>query len=85
MHYMEDMEKIQILFPEPALRRLRGIAKREDRPVSEIVRMAVDRFLLQIPEPSGTAPKPKLPTFAGGRVKVGPQEMKALIYEDDAL
>ena len=39
------MEKIQILFPEPQLNMLRGIAKRDDRPVSELVRSAVNFWL----------------------------------------
>ena len=39
------MEKIQILFPEPQLKILRGIAKRDDRPVSELVRSAVSFWI----------------------------------------
>ena len=39
------MEKLQILFPEPQLRKLRGVAKQEDRPVSELVRSAVEFWL----------------------------------------
>ncbi len=35
------MEKLQILFLEPQLNKLREIAKREDRPVDELVRNAV--------------------------------------------
>jgi hypothetical protein len=39
------MEKMQILFPEPQLARLRRIAGMQDRPVSELVRSAVDFWL----------------------------------------
>lgn len=39
------MEKIQILFPKPQLDRLRRIAGARDRPVSELVRAAVDAWL----------------------------------------
>lgn len=39
------MEKLQILFPEPQLKILRGIAKRDDRPVSELVRSAVSFWI----------------------------------------
>ena len=39
------MQKLQILFPEPVLRRLRELARKEDRPVSEIVRKAVDAWI----------------------------------------
>jgi hypothetical protein len=40
------MEKLQILFPEPQLARLRQAAKVMDRPVSELVRAAVDAWLV---------------------------------------
>ena len=40
-----QIEKLQVLFPEPQLNKLRGIAKREDRPISELVRSAVDFWL----------------------------------------
>ena len=77
------MQKIQILFPEPTLAQLRLLAKQEDRPVSELVRQAIDRYLAQ----RGTRPKRKeaFPTFRGGRVKVSAEEMRELLYEDDAL
>lgn len=39
------MEKMQILFPKPQLDRLRRIANTRDRPVSELVRAAVDAWL----------------------------------------
>jgi hypothetical protein len=43
--YTGYMEKLQILFSEPQLRRLRSLARRQDRPVSELVRGAVDLWL----------------------------------------
>jgi hypothetical protein len=78
------MEKLQILFPEPALSRLRRIASREDRPVSEIVRLAVDRFLQQKPDLPAQVRR-SFPTFSGGGVKVPATRMKDILYEDDAL
>jgi hypothetical protein len=39
------MEKMQILFPEPQLRRLRQLSRTEDRPVSELIRSAEDFWL----------------------------------------
>ena len=36
------MEKIQILFPEPVLKKVRKIAENEDRTLSELIRRAVD-------------------------------------------
>jgi len=40
------MEKLQILFPKPQLLKLRGLAKQQDRPVSELIRNAVELWLL---------------------------------------
>lgn len=78
------MQKIQILFPDPMMRRLRGVARREDRPVSEVVRRAVERLLDQTPESEGEpGEQPRFPTFRGGKVLVAAADMKALIYEDD--
>ena len=39
------MEKMQILFPEPQLSRLRQLSRAEDRPVSELIRSVVDFWL----------------------------------------
>ena len=79
------MRKIQILFPDPVLSRLRRVAKQEDRPVSELVRLAVDRFLGQIPETSTQRPSAHFPVFRGGAMKTAAEQMKEIIYEDDAL
>ncbi len=78
------MRKIQILFPDPVLSRLRRVAKQEDRPVSELVRLAVDRFLGQLPETSHP-PSAPFPSFRGGAMKAPAEQMKEIIYEDDAL
>lgn len=57
------MEKIQILFPEPQLARLRQAAKLMDRPVSELVCSAVDAWLeANAPAP---APVPEAPPVYG--------------------
>ena len=44
------MQKIQILFPNPLMGRVRAVATEEDRPVSEVIRRAVERFLEMRPE-----------------------------------
>ena len=75
------MQKIQILFPDPVMRKLREFAATEDRPVSEIVRRAVDRLLDQRPLPA--ASKNKFPTFHGGGVRISAGAMKQEIYRDD--
>lgn len=75
------MQKIQILFPDPVMRKLKEFAATEDRPISEIVRRAVERVLQQSPLPSTTGKK--FPTFHGGGVRVSAAEMKGAIYGDD--
>jgi hypothetical protein len=77
------MQKIQVLFPAPTLARLREFAEKEDRPVSELIRRAVDK-LLESKSPPPYRP-PKLPTFAGGQVLLGPEKIKEAIYADDEL
>lgn len=79
------MEKIQILFPKPQMARLRKLARIEDRPVSEIVRRAVDRDLDQRAATIGlvTSETPVFPTFDGGSVQIDADRMKDVIYGDD--
>jgi predicted transcriptional regulator len=75
------MQKIQILFPDPLMRRVRELAEQEDRPLSEVIRRAVERFAEQSPvvdRPKSSLPK--LPTFKGGRVLTDAEEMKQVLY-----
>jgi Ribbon-helix-helix protein, copG family len=58
------MQKIQILFPDPIMARLRRLARIQDRPVSEIVRRAVEETLAKSSEPTGA--ERKVPAFRGG-------------------
>jgi hypothetical protein len=80
-----SMRKIQILFPEPQMKRLRELAKIEDRPVSEIVRRAVDRDLEQRAASIGLGADKRttFPTFDGGKILVDAAGMKDLVYADD--
>lgn len=79
------MQKIQILFPDPQMDALRRLARIEDRPVSELVRRAVERDLEQRSallrrNRDATA---VFPTFDGGRVLVASSRMKSLLYGDE--
>ena len=78
------MQKLQILFPEPQLRRLREMAKKEDRPVSEIVRKAVDAWIEKKGPTTEAQRKKRIPTFRGGRVRVRAEEMRDIAYKDRA-
>lgn len=74
------MEKLQILFPEPQLRRLRGIAKRQDRPVSELVRNAVDLWLSR----QGSGPIDSVsetpPVYNCGKISVDADRLRDYAY-----
>jgi hypothetical protein len=77
------MQKIQILFPNPLMVRVRAVAEEEDRPVSEIIRRAVERFLEMRPEKPNQLPR--LPTFRGGRILLSAENLKEVLYNDESL
>ena len=77
------MEKLQLLFPSPVLSRLRALAKKEDRPVSEVVRRAVDRYLAQVPIQPTNNKKKEFPTFDGGKMIAKAKNLRELAYQDD--
>ena len=81
------MQKLQILFPDPVMAVLRQTAENEDRPVSEIVRRAVERHLAQLPASSqrSQAEPPSFPTFSAGKILADAARMKEILYEDDGL
>jgi hypothetical protein len=76
------MKKIQVLFPEPMLERLKAIAKADDRPLSEVVRRSVEFWLERVPPPAKDGRKKKFPFFDGGDVLVDAKRMREAIYED---
>ena len=73
------MQKIQILFPDPLMERMRRHAERVDLPVSEIVRRATERWLDQIPE----SPRRNLtvPAVDAGPCLLAAEEMREAFYE----
>jgi Arc/MetJ-type ribon-helix-helix transcriptional regulator len=77
------MQKMQILFPEPLLRKIRSFAEQEDRPMSEVIRRAVEKFL----EMKSHQPRVEraLPTFRGGQILVPAADLKANVYSDEPL
>jgi len=77
------MQKMQILFPDPLMGRIREVAFEEDRPVSEIIRRAVEKFLEMKPEKAHKTSQ--LPTFKGGRILVSAENLKDAIYDDESL
>jgi hypothetical protein len=76
------MQKIQVLFPDPVMERLRALARHQDRPVSDLVRRAVDRLLEQhsVLPPKQPA---RFPTFHGGGVLVDADRLKDVLHGVD--
>lgn len=75
------MEKLQILFPEPQLRSLRQIAKSQDRPVSELVRAAVEAWLIRHdPWTDGVREDP--PVYSAGEVLINADQLRDVAYDD---
>ena len=75
------MEKMQILFPKPQLDRLRRLAGARDRPVSELVRAAVDAWLERQAEPADEMREPA-PVFHCGEIRVPPDQLRDAAYDD---
>lgn len=70
-----------MLFPEPQLRTLRRIAKTQDRPVSELVRAAVDAWLVRH-EPWTETVREDPPVYGAGDVLVDAEQLRDAAYDD---
>lgn len=76
------MKKIQILFPEPQMRRLREAARREDKPISEIVRRATEEYLKKLPGFAEDEAGVEIPVFDGGRTLVPVEQFREIAHAD---
>lgn len=76
------MQKIQILFPEPQMKRLRDISKKEDRPISEIIRQATEMWLERRATHYMSEVKETFPTFNGGKFLARHDRLRTLAYSD---
>ena len=76
------MLKIQVLFPEPEMRRLRVLAQREDRSLSELIRRATERWLDSRPAEVEEPIRGSLPSFHGGQVLVSADRLRDEAYAD---
>ena len=76
------MQKIQILFPEPQMRRLRDAAALEDRPISEVVRRATESWLDRRATAHGARATVTVPTFHGGRIKAPSAALRNLAWAE---
>jgi hypothetical protein len=73
------MQKLQILFPDPLIERMRYVSKRIDIPVSELVRRATEKWLERIPEIPRV--RPEVPTVSAGRCLIDADQMREAFYE----
>ncbi len=78
------MQKMQILFPEPQLRELRRIADAQDRPVSELVRSAVDFWLARQSEHGDLEVREAPPTYQCGAIRIEAAALRERAHEDRA-
>lgn len=72
---------MQVLFPDPVMARLRAAAKRQDRPVSEVIRRAVEEHLDSLPP--GEAVAEPVPIFHGGATKIAREDFRDAAYSDE--
>lgn len=73
------MQKIQILFPDPMMRRLREVADQEDVPLSEIIRKATALWLDRLPTQETTVKR--VPVVDAGRCLLDANGMKEALHE----
>jgi hypothetical protein len=63
------------------MNRLRKLARIQDRPVSEIVRRAVEEALAKSPEPTGG--ERNIPSFRGGKMLCSAAELRDTLYREE--
>ena len=76
------MEKIQILFPAPQLNKLRGIAERDDRPVSELVRSAVSFWLSRYEMDTDENVSETAPVYQCGKILADADQFRSIANSD---
>jgi hypothetical protein len=76
------MKKIQVLFPEPQMERLRKQAKMEDRPISEIIRRATEDYLARMPSGPLRDAAASIPVFDGGETFVNSNRFREIANSD---
>jgi hypothetical protein len=76
------MKKLQVLFPEPQMQRLKRRAKIEDRPISEIIRRATEDYLARAPSAPLRDAAAAIPVFDGGETLVHHGRFRELAHSD---
>jgi hypothetical protein len=76
------MQRMQILFSKPQLSRLRKIAQLQDRPVSELIRGAVDFWLSRYSLDNQNYITEQPPVYSCGDIAVPGDELRTIAHED---
>jgi len=76
------MRKIQVLFPEPQMERLRKVARLEDRPISEIIRRATEEYLAKAPVVVPRDTPLVIPVFRGGKTLIRADQFRDMASPD---
>jgi metal-responsive CopG/Arc/MetJ family transcriptional regulator len=79
------MQRMQLLFPDEMIARLKEVSREEERPVSEVIRRSIEEFFMRYPK--GRKQKITVAQLAGhlGAIKVSAADLREAIYEDDRL
>jgi len=79
------MQRMQLLFPDEMIARLKEVASQEERPVSEVIRRSIEEFFMRYPK--GKKKKITVDQLSGhlGEVKVSASQLREVLYEDDRL
>jgi len=79
------MQRMQLLFPDEMIARLKEVANQEERPVSEVIRRSIEEFFMRYPKEKKK--RITVDQLAGhlGEVKVSAAELRDVLYEDDRL
>lgn len=77
------MQRMQLLFPDEMMARLKEVSREEERPVSEVIRRSIEEFFMRYPK--GKKKKISVDQLAGhlGEIKINAADLKDAIYGDD--
>ena len=73
------MQRVQVLFPNRVIERLRAVARQRNCSVSELVRRAVERLLGESPVLPPRQPA-RFPTFRGGGLLVDANRLRNVLH-----
>lgn len=79
------MQRMQILFAEPQLKELRKIADDQDRPVSELIRNAVDFYLSRYGGRGVSEAAEVPPAYSCGEIRAVADDLRDIANEDRGL